>query len=147
MYATPRPERIEPAISNDFVFIKDVAPTILELAGIEHAGDEYEGRPVEQMTGTSFVSLLEGKAHAESDRVTGIELLGKRNIRKGDWKLVHMPEPYGTDDWQLYNVMDDISESRDLSAEHPDKVKELEAHWNEYAEKNNVIIPDWVSGY
>ena len=141
------PERIKPAISNDFVFIKDVAPTILELAGIEHPGDEYEGRPVEQMSGTSFVSLLEGKERKESDRVTGIELLGKRVIRKGDWKLVHMPEPYGTDDWQLFNVMDDISESRDLSAEYPDKVKELKTHWDEYADRNKVIIPDWVSGY
>jgi arylsulfatase len=141
------PERIKPEIANDFIFIKDVAPTILELAGIEHPGYEYAGRPVEQMTGTSFVSLLEGKERKESDRVTGIELLGKRAIRSGDWKLVHMPEPYGINDWQLFNVMDDISESRDLSAEYPDKVKELKAHWNEYAEKNNVIIPDWVSGY
>ena len=136
-----------PAISNDFVFIKDVAPTILELAGVEHPGDEYDGRPVEQMTGRSFVSLLEGKGHTDSDRVTGIELVGKRMIRSGVWKLTHMPEPYGIDDWQLFNVQDDISESHDLSADYPEKVEELKSHWVEYAKRNNVIIPDWVSGY
>ncbi len=136
-----------PAISNDFVFIKDIAPTILELAGVEHPGDEYDGRLVEQMTGTSFLSLLEGKRHTAPDRVTGIELLGKRAIRSGDWKLVHMPAPYGIDDWQLFNVKDDITESRDLSAEYPQKIAELKAHWDAYADRNKVIIPDWVSGY
>ncbi len=142
------PEMIAaPAISNDFVFIKDVAPTILELAGVEHPGDEYDGRPVEQMTGTSFLSLLQDKGHTVPDRVTGIELLGKRAIRSGNWKLVHMPEPYGIGDWQLFNVKDDITESRDLSAEYPEKVAELKVHWDAYADKNKVIIPDWVSGY
>jgi arylsulfatase len=142
------PEMIAtPAISNEFIFIKDVAPTILELAGIEHPGDEYDGRPVERMTGMSFRSLLEGMARPATDRVTGIELMGKRAIREGNWKLVHMPEPYGIDDWQLFNVKDDISESRDLSAEYPEKVKELKTYWDDYAEKNKVIIPDWVSGY
>jgi len=137
----------EPSILEDFLFIKDIAPTILELAGIEHPAGEYARRPVEQMTGISFVSRLESKGRMDEDRVTGIELLGKRAIRSGDWKLVHMPEPYGIDDWQLFNVTDDISESQDLSAEHPEKVEELKAHWDEYAERNNVIIPDWVSGY
>jgi arylsulfatase len=141
------PEMIKPAISNDFIFIKDVAPTILELAGIERPGKEYGGRAVEAMTGISFVSLLQGKARPHEERVTGIELMGKRAIRKGDWKLVHMPKPFGIDGWQLFNVKEDISESRDLSAEFPKKVDELKAYWDDYAEKNKVIIPDWTSGY
>jgi arylsulfatase len=136
-----------PAISNDFVFIKDLAPTVLELAGVDHPGAEYDGRSVTEMSGRSFVSLLQGKDPGEDARVTGIELMGKRAIRSGDWKLVHMPRPYGIDDWQLFNLKDDISETRDLSGEFPDKVTELKAHWDEYAERNNVIIPDWVSGY
>jgi arylsulfatase len=142
------PEMIStPVISNEFVFIRDVAPTILKLAGVEQPGGAYRGRPVTEMTGTSFVSLLQGMETRREDRVTGIELMGKRAIRSGDWKLVHMPPPYGIDNWQLFNVKDDISESRDLSAEYPEKVAELKAHWDEYAERNKVIIPDWVSGY
>jgi len=142
------PEMIsEPAISQDFVFIKDVAPTILELAGVGHPGSSYGGRAVEPMAGTSFVSLLEGRNLSDARRVTGIELLGKRAIRQGDWKLVHMPQPYGIDDWQLFNVKRDISESRDLSADYPEKARDLKAHWDDYARKNGVILPDWVSGY
>ena len=44
-------------------------------------------------------------------------------------------------------MSDDIGESKDLAADYPDKVEELKTYWNEYAEKNGVIIPDWVSGY
>ena len=142
------PELIStPVISNDFIFVKDVAPTILEFAGVEHPGTRFDGRSIESMTGISFMSTLRGAKRPDSDRVTGIEIFGKRAIRSGDWKLVHMPEPYGIDDWQLFNVKDDISESRDLSAEFPDKLEELKVHWEDYAERNNVIIPDWVSGY
>ena len=136
-----------PAISNDFIFVKDIAPTILEFAGVEHPGTRFDGRSIESMTGTSFMSTLRGAKRPDSDRVTGIEIFGKRAIRSGGWKLVHMPEPYGIDDWQLFNVKDDISESRDLSGEFPDKVQELKFYWEDYAEKNKVIIPDWVSGY
>jgi arylsulfatase len=136
-----------PAIIDDFIFIKDVTPTILDLAGVEHPGDRYDGRSIESMTGISFLPLLRGEGQGQKARVTGIELLGKRAIRSGDWKLVHMPEPYGIDGWQLFNLQDDIGESRDVSTEHPEVVAELKAHWDEYATRNKVIIPDWVSGY
>ena len=142
------PKMIEqPRISEDFVFIKDVAPTILEIAGIGHPGIEFNGRPVERMTGRSFVSILQDDAIEGAGRVTGMELMGKRAIRSGEWKLVHMPEPWGAGDWQLFNLRDNISESQDVAHENPEKVNELKAHWDDYARRNGVIIPDWVSGY
>lgn len=137
----------EPRITDDFVFIKDIAPTILEIAGIAHPGSEFKGRPVEEMTGRSFTSILNDSANGHGDPVTGMELMGKRAIRIGDWKLVHIPKPWGAGEWQLFNVRDDISESNDVAATYPGKVEELKAHWNDYAEKNKVILPDWVSGY
>jgi arylsulfatase len=76
-----------------------------------------------------------------------MELFGKRVIRSGDWKIVHMPQPYGTDDWQLFNLQYDLGESRDLSTEYPEKIEAMKALWDDYAETNDVIIPDWVSGY
>ncbi len=127
--------------SYDFIFIKDVAPTILEFAGVEHPGTRFDGRSIESMTGTSIMSTLRGAKRPDSDRVTGIEIFGKRAIRSGDWKLVHMPEPYGIDDWQLFNVKDDISESRDLSGEFPDKVQELKFYWEDYEERTRSLFP------
>jgi len=137
----------EPRIVDDFVFIKDITPTILEIAGIRHPGREYQGRTVESVTGDSFVNLLTGGGVIDRDRVTGIELFGKRAVRVGQWKLVHMPEPYGNGDWQLFDLSNDLAETRDLAGTYPERVEEMKARWDIYAQKNHVIIPDWVSGY
>ena len=74
-------------------------------------------------------------------------MLGKKGIRVGRWKLVQMPPPFGTGEWELYDLDADLAEQNDLAAEIPDKVAELEALWNHYARENGVILPDWVSGY
>lgn len=136
-----------PRIVDDFVHVTDVLPTILDLAGVAPAGERYRGRPVEPVIGRSFLPLLKGGSMRSADRITGEELLGKRAIRHGAWKLVHMPEPYGNGDWQLFNLESDLAESTDLVSEYPDKVRMLKAEWDNYARSNGVIIPNWVSGY
>ncbi len=137
----------EPAISNHYIFATDVTPTVLEIAGVKHPYNQYQGRKIESPSGKSFVSLLEGKTANEDKRVVALELLGKRMVRKGQWKLVHMPPPYGTGAWQLFNLNDDLAESADISEQHPEMTKYLENEWRKYAEENGVILPDWVSGY
>lgn len=134
------------AISDELILVKDLAPTILELAGVEHPGVSYARRAVEPMTGRSAVAVLEGVA-SRASRVHADELIGKRGIRQGSWKLVHMPPPYGNGEWQLYDLSRDLAETNDLAADMPEKVAELEALWEQYAEDNGVILPDWVSGY
>lgn len=135
------------AIRDDLVLARDIAPTILELARVEHPGTSYAGRGVEPMTGISAVPILSGESRAAPDRVHADELIGKRGIRRGDWKLVHMPPPYGNGNWQLYNLADDLAEANDLAAEMPETVAELAALWEQYAADNGIILPDWVSGY
>jgi arylsulfatase len=135
------------AITDDFVFIADVTPTILDMAGIEHPGTSYQGREIEPMTGRSIAPLIRGEGGNDTGRVTGMEVMGKRAIRVGIWKLMHMPSPWGNDDWQLFNLADDPGETRDLSGIFPDRADALKATWEEYAQQNGVILPDWVSGY
>ena len=136
-------------ISDDLVTVKDLAPTILELAGVDHPGRSYKGRGVEPMTGISAVSILDGEnpRAGRRERVYSDELIGKRGIRQGDWKLVHMPPPYGNGEWQLYNLADDLAESNDLANDMPEKAEELRELWERYASENGVILPDWLSGY
>jgi arylsulfatase len=135
------------AVTDDFVFVADVTPTILDVAGVKHPGTTYQGREIEPMTGRSIAPLIRGEGGNDTGRVTGMELLGKRAIRVGVWKLVHMPAPWGNGEWQLFNLAEDVGETRDLSGIFPDRVESLKSGWVEYAEQNNVIIPDWVSGY
>ena len=133
-------------IRHGYVWIKDVMPTLLDWLELEHPGDSYQGRAVEPMTGVSVLHLLKG-APADPGRVVVHELMGKRLVRVGKWKLVHMPPPYGNDDWQLYDLESDPAETTDIAQQHPEKVQELSAHWDAYAKENKVILPNWVSGY
>ena len=72
----------------------------------------------------------------------GWELFGNSAVRMGDWKMVRLCAPFGTGDWQLYDLAADPGETIDLASERPEIRDQLLAHWDEYVETNNVIYPD-----
>jgi len=128
-------------ISHAFTTVMDVTPTLLELAGITHPGNEYRGRPVAAPRGTSQLAYLNGTAdrvHAH-DAVTGWELFGQRAIRQGDWKAVFIPAPIGPDRWQLYDLAADPGETRDLAEAEPARLATLLGHWDHYVAETGVI--------
>ena len=94
------------------------------------------------MRGRSLVAYLSGDSEAVHDTVTGTgwELFGRRAIRQGDWKALHLPPPYGTGAWQLYDLSADPGEIRDMAAERPEKLAELLRLWDEYVAENGVIL-------
>ena len=67
----------------------------------------------------------EGIVVHDAETGTGWELFGRRAIRQGDWKALHLPAPYGPGTWQLYDLSQDRGELNDLAAAHPDKLAEL----------------------
>jgi len=71
----------------------------------------------------------------------GWEIFGNRAVRQGEWKIRWEYKPFGTADWELFNLAADPAERRNLAAEHPDKVKALVALWDSYVRANNVILP------
>jgi arylsulfatase len=121
--------------------VMDIAPTVLELAGIQHPTN-YKGRDIEPMQGKSWVGMLEGDTQSPrtADDWLGWELFGNRAIRQGDWKITWLYEPLGTEDWQLFNLAEDPGEQQDLSNELPKKRQELIALWDDYVKTNGVII-------
>jgi arylsulfatase len=129
-------------IGTAFATVMDIAPTVLELAGIAHPGTSYRGREIAPMRGRSLVGYLSGDTEAVHDAVTGTgwELFGRRAIRQGDWKALYLPPPYGTGAWQLYDLSVDRGEIDDLAAARPDKLAELLALWDRYVEDNGVIL-------
>ena len=62
-------------------------------------------------------------------------------FRKGDWKLVVNEKDKLT---FLFNIAEDREEKHDLSANRPDKLKELSLALKEW-EKNNSVLPSWPS--
>lgn len=129
-------------IGTAFTTAMDIAPTVLELAGVEHPGSSYRGREIEPMRGRSLVGYLSGAVDSVHDAETGTgwELFGRRAIRQGDWKALYLPAPYGPGAWQLYDLSADPGEIHDLAADHPDKLAELVGLWDRYVEDNGVIV-------
>ena len=54
----------------------------------------------------------------------------KRALRQGDWKVLLEPGRNGSPNWQLYNLRNDLSESRDLAKTSPDILQSLTGKWD-----------------
>ncbi len=79
------------------------------------------------------------------------EMMGTRALWYDNWKAVafhHLASGgnFDQDIWELYNLSADVSESRDLAAEHPEKLKEMQERWWAEAGKYNVLPLDDRAG-
>ncbi len=131
--------------TDTFAYVKDVFPTLLEMAGVEEPGSNYKGRKVYPPTGTSAWSFLTGKAktvHTNTESI-GYELAGSSAIFRGNLKLAKNPPPKGTGEWELYDIQKDPAETNNLAKEHPRLVGELSAAYKDYAKANGLIpVPE-----
>jgi arylsulfatase len=123
--------------------VADIMPTLLEVAGTSYP-KTYNGKDVPPALGKSWVPVLEGRAESpRTDQdVLAWEVFGNRAVRQGNWKLRWQIRPFGTGEWELFDLAADPGELKDLAAERPDKVKEMVALWDDYARQNNVILPN-----
>jgi len=131
-------------IKREFAHVTDVAPTIYELAGTRHPGVKYNGKPVVPLRGKSMVGYLQNttKSVRGPDDVVGWELGGRKALRKGDWKIVYANKPWGTGEWELYNIARDRTESRNLAADNPAKLNELLSEWRRYVADTGTLEID-----
>ncbi len=131
--------------SNAFTTVKDIMPTLLELAGVPAHGDTYRGAPVVTMDGRSMVSLLQGSRQDiyRPDEPVGYELAGSAALYKGNYKLVKNIAPLGDGSWLLYDLARDPGETKDLSKALPDLFQEMQADYADYVRRNKVLpVPE-----
>jgi len=129
--------------SDAFSHVMDIAATILDISETPHPGTEYRGRKVEPLRGLSLAPVLSGKSSIvrEDDTAVSWELFGMRAVRKGDYKLLWLVEPFGPDNWQLYNLANDPGETVDLSSQMPELRGDMIDIWNRYSQETGVILP------
>lgn len=127
-------------ISQQLVTVMDIAPTLLTLAGINNPTPQDPG----QRGRTMLPYLMEQKesVHSATEAI-GWELMGNAAIRQGDWKLVRAFKPFGSGQWQLFNLSRDPAETRDVASAFPNKYRELLQAWDDYARHNGVLLPEW----
>jgi arylsulfatase len=130
-------------ISDAVAHIMDIPATILDVAGVRHP-DLYQGKPVAPLQGLSLAPVLNTSRDVIRGPAdwTGWELFGNRAIRMGNWKLLWMCKPHGSGAWQLYDLQADPAETIDLAAAQPEILGQMIGHWDDYASKNNVVLPD-----
>ena len=145
----PKGEKVANGIYHDFISVMDLAPTFLELAAVQHPQTNYKGREIFPMNGTSILPWITGKTAGVHplDKVHAWELYGRRGLRKGKWKMEWMEKPYGTAEWELYDLSNDITQQNNLAASHPTILKELINEWDTYEKNNNVTLPDRPTAY
>ena len=110
------PAVLSPSICEDPVIALDILPTCLEAAGLDSGVARFDG--------INILPALKGEANLPERPLywCGGSLDPWWAIRKGDWKLVG-----NKGKTELYNLRDDIGESRDLASDRPDLCAELRA--------------------
>ena len=132
---------------NQLTHVMDLMPTFLSVAGADYP-DVYEGQAIVPVQGISLMPLLNGYSPIDfTSRELGWSAYGMDAYRQGDWKVLRLPDPYGSGDWQLYDLAADPGELNDLASKYPKRVEFLADAWDNYAEANGVIQPDTATAY
>lgn len=137
-------------IRSQFTHVTDLAPTIMEAATLPFP-KSVNGTEQIPFSGTSFLYALDDAAAPETHTTQYFEMFGNRGIYHNGWVActrhsipwVMAELPALKDDvWELYNVMEDFTQSNDLAASNPEKLKELQEIFNHEAIKNFVFPID-----
>lgn len=117
----------------------DVMPTCLELSGAAYPSF-YNGNSIKPMCNEarSFLPLLQDKESWDDERTLYWEHERGKAVRKGNWRLTAL----ANGGWQLFDLAHDLSETNNVAAEHPDKVREMKSLWNTWAKSVGLNVPD-----
>jgi arylsulfatase len=122
--------------------VGDLMPTLLEVAGATYP-KMLNGRELPPLMGKSWGPMLAGRADSPrtAQDYLAWEIFGNRAVRQGQWKLRWGHSPVGKGDWELFDLAADPAERHDLAAKQPEKLKAMIALWDDYAKRNNVVLP------
>jgi len=135
------------ALHHGLAHVTDIAPTLLELAGVAAPGDRWRDAPVQPISGRSLVPVLRDPASRVRgpDDALGYELSGDEALYRGDLKLTRGLPPLGDGRWRLYDLSVDPGETRDLAAARPEVVERMRVEYEAWARAHRVL--PMPSGY
>ena len=112
--------------------LPDLMATIVAVSGASYPAT-YKGNDILPLEGSSLVPTFEGDREREAPLFWEHE--GNAAVRVGNWKLVRKyPDP-----WELYDMEADRTEMHDLAGKHPERVTEMQALYQNWADRCGVI--------
>ena len=131
-------------IREQFHHVIDIAPTLLELAGVP-VPEQFRGVQQMPMHGVSMLGSIASSDAAPVRTAQHFEMGGHRAIYADGWKAVtyHPPySPFDDDRWELFHLDEDFSELRDLADEEPEQLAALVERWWAAAREYGVLPLD-----
>ena len=163
--AWPKGMKARGEVREQYAHAIDMMPTVLDVLGIEPPA-AIRGVSQSPLEGVSFAPSFDDPAAATAHTTQYFEMFGHRAIDHDGWRAVcpwpgpdfttaakkgrAFGSPIGPDEldeletegWELFRITDDPTESRNVAAEHPDKLRELVAQWWVEAGKYQVLPID-----
>jgi len=148
----PRRLKAKGEIRNQFHHVIDVAPTILEAAGLPEPTTVH-GVTQHPMEGVSMLYAFNDAKAGERHETQYFEMMGNRGIYHRGWTAVtrrripwetmgEIGHSFDEDTWELYDTSKDWTQARDLAKSQPEKLAELQRLWLIEATKYNVLPID-----
>jgi len=144
--AWPKGIKARGEMRGQYVHVTDVAPTLMDLANVPLAEivNNVKQAPME---GTSFKYSLANKKAPDQKTAQYTELWGNKALWSKNWSIntTNRTKPWDVmvdkpvdQAWELYDLAKDPGQTTDLAAQYPEKVKELDALFEEQAKKYDV---------
>ena len=155
----PKKIRHDGKVRSQFHHVNDIAATIYEILDIDPPAvvDGFEQQPLDGVSMTYTFDQPEAKSNKKTQY---FEILGSRGIYHEDWfaGTFGPRAPWSTDIegvinwepenevWELYNLEEDYSQSKDLATQNPEKLAELKSLFDKEA-TDNLVYPIGASMY
>jgi arylsulfatase A-like enzyme len=146
----PRGIRSRGEVRRQFHHVIDIAPTVLEAAGIPEP-TSVDGVEQTPYAGVSMLYAFDDAEAADRRTTQYFEMFCNRGIyhqgwtavtrHSTPWVMAELPS-FADDVWELYDTTSDWSQARDLAGEMPEKLAELKQLWHDEAVKYNVLPLD-----
>jgi arylsulfatase len=131
-------------LRHQFCHASDLTPTLLEVVGVKppKAINGVAQMPIE---GTSFAASLKDAKAPSKKAPQYFEMFGHRGLVQDGWKAVAfhpMGSSFDQDQWELFHLDKDFSETDDLAGKEPARLKSMIAEWWRQAEAHQVLPLD-----
>jgi arylsulfatase len=134
-------------IYDGLVTLMDIAPSFYQAAGTEYP-PTFKNKKIYPLKGKSIMNLVSGKVEHvhEEGYVFGLEHNGRAMLRKGNWKIVNNNPPFQSENFKLYNLLEDLAELNDVRELERDKYEELMKEWLNFSNEIRAQFPSPKGG-